>query len=141
MGEHMVTDRKRFITGMTGVYAAAAELSAKGFIVTITARNAPGVDIMASTPDLKETFNIQVKANKPKGTQSFWLLNKDAQQIVSSNFVYVFVNLKEEQKPDFYTVGSAVVARDMNVSHSKSGHWYFFRRDAKYKNWDALRKT
>ena len=131
---------KRYITGITGVHYVAAVLSEKGYIVTITARNAPGIDIMASTPDLKKAFNIQVKANKVGGTQSFWLLNKDAQNIVSPNFIYIFVNLKENQKPDFYIVESTIVAKNIDVSHSKNGHWYSFKRNDKYKdNWNILK--
>jgi len=133
-------NRSRFITGMTGVYATAAELSARGYIVTLTARNAPGIDIMASTPNLMKTFNIQVKANKPHGTQSFWLLSKDAKETVSPNFFYVFVNLKENDKPDFYVTSSKTVARSIDTSRSKSGVWYSFQRDPKHKDrWDLLR--
>ena len=133
-------NRKRFVTGMTGVYFVAAELSSRGYVVTTTARNAPGVDIMASRPNLKKAYNIQVKANKPYGTQSFWLLGKDARKLVSPNFFYVFVNLKENEKPDFYVVRSAVVARNIDVSHTKRGHWYSFQRNARYKDRWALLK-
>lgn len=125
---------------MTGVYFTAAELSSRGFIVTITARNAPHVDIMVSTPNMKKTFSIQVKANKPDGTKSFWLLNKEAKKTVSPSFFYVFVNLNENRKPDFYIVKSGTVAKNIEVSRSKSGRWYSFQRDEKYKNrWDYFK--
>lgn len=135
----MVKNYKRFITGMTGVYAVATELSSRGYIVTITSRNAPHVDIIVSTPNLKKTFNIQVKANNPYGTKSFWLLNKEAKNIKSNNFIYLFVNLKENVKPDFYIVKSRIVAKNIDVNHSKSGHWYSFQRDNKFKDkWTTL---
>ncbi len=136
----ITSNTKGFITGMTGVYSVAAELSARGYIVTTTTRNAPGIDIMASTSDLKKTFNIQVKANSTGGTHSFWLLNKDAENLVSPNFFYIFVNFKSNQKPDFYIVESSIVSQNVDVNHSKSGHWYSFQRDEKYKDkWELLK--
>ncbi|MCJ7696752.1 MAG: hypothetical protein MUO73_00255 [Thermoplasmata archaeon] len=132
----MKTDKERFknfLTGMTGVFTVAAELSAKRYIVTLTSRNAPGIDIIASSLDLKKTFNIQVKANASDGTQSFWLLNKDAQNLISPNFFYVFVNFKKDQKPDFYVVESSIVAQNVEVSHSENSDWYSFQRNEKYK--------
>lgn len=125
---------------MTGVYCVAAELSSRGYIVTVTARNAPGVDIMASTVNGKKAFNIQVKANKPGGTHSFWLLGKGAKKTVSPNLFYVFVNLHKDRKPDFYVVKSYIVARNLDISRSKNGTWYSFGRNEKYKNqWKYLR--
>jgi len=132
-------NRERFVTGMTGVYFVAAELSAKGYVVTTTARNAPGIDIMASTPDLKRTFNIQVKANKVGGTQAYWLLDKNANRTESANLLYVFVNLKENAKPDFYIVPSHVVAKNVEHSRAKNSEWWSFHRDNKYKDrWDLF---
>ncbi|MFA6328888.1 MAG: hypothetical protein WCY41_05570 [Candidatus Micrarchaeia archaeon] len=99
--------KKGFITGMTGVYLVAAELSKHNIIATLTSRNAPGVDIISSTQDLKRVFNIQVKTNSKNA--SFWLLNKDAKGTYSPNFVYVFVNLREGGA-DFYIVPSKKVS-------------------------------
>lgn len=131
---------ERFITGMRGVYSVAAELSARGYIVTITARNAPGIDIIASTSDMKKSFNIQVKANKSHGTQSFWLLNKEAKRTISSIFFYIFVNFKEDKNPDFYIVKSKIVAKNLDISHTKRGVWYSFERDERYlNNWNVLK--
>ena len=131
---------ENFITGMTGVYFAAAELSSRGFLVTITARNAPHADIMVSTLNMKKTFSIQVKANKPNGTKSFWLLNKKSKKTTSPSFFYIFVNLNENKKPDFYIVKSNIVAKKIKVSHRKSSDWYSFQRDEKYKDrWDYLK--
>jgi hypothetical protein len=124
---------------MTGVYCAAAELSARGYIVTVTARNAPTVDLMASTPDLKKTFNIQVKCNKPKGNKAFWLMS-EAAKVASPNLVYIFVNLKENAKPDFYITDSRTVSKNIGIDRRKNSIFYWFGRNAKYKdNWNVLK--
>jgi hypothetical protein len=128
---------------MAGVYSAAAELSLRNYVVAVTSRNAPGVDIVAVSPDLRKALSFQVKANKPKGTHAFWLLNKRAMHDVSKSLFYVFVNLKEEgYRPDFYVVPSRVVARDMVIERSKTkkqSTWYSFRRDENWKDrWEIL---
>jgi hypothetical protein len=128
---------------MSGVYYAAAELSSKGYVVTLTARNAPAVDMLVSTADLRHVFNVQVKANKPKeagGTQAYWLLSKEAKSLVSPNLIYVFVNLKQNGKPDFYVAKSSTVAKRTVVERRKNSTWYSFNRDESYKDrWDLFR--
>ncbi|MGH7409065.1 MAG: hypothetical protein ACREKF_13800 [Candidatus Methylomirabilales bacterium] len=128
------------LTEMAGVYSVAAELSLRGHVVAVTSRNAPGVDIIAVSPDLQKTVSIQVKANKPTGTHAFWLLSKRAQTDVAPSLFYVFVNLKDtEQRADFYVVPSKIVARDMVVDERRQSTWYSFGRDQKYRDrWDLL---
>jgi len=44
-------DRKKLdpiLTGVAGAYYVAAELSRRGIVATMTLRNTPGVDILAS---------------------------------------------------------------------------------------------
>ena len=124
---------------MTGVYYAAAELSSQGCLVTVTARNAPTVDMMVSTPNLKKTTNVQVKSNKAGGNQSFWLLSKEARRSLP-NLTYIFVNLKKNERPDFYIVDSGTVAKKMSIERTKSGIWYAFGRDERYKDrWDLFK--
>ena len=133
-----LVNRKNFITGMTGVYCVAAELSSRGFLVTLTSRNAPIVDMMVSTPDLTKTTNVQVKTNKVQGTQSFWLLSREARNS-SPNLLYVFVNLRKNEKPNYYIVPSNRVAKEMDVEHTKGGVWFSFARNERDKNrWDLF---
>lgn len=136
----MAEDRPQ--TGQAGVYFVAAELSLRNYIATVTARNAPCVDIIATSPRLR-SINIQVKANKPKGTHSFWLLGQRSKNDSSDTLFYVFVNLHSgERKPDYYVVPSRVVARRMSIERSRTGAkstWYSFARIEKYRDrWDLL---
>ena len=124
-----------YTKGMAAVYYAAAELSERGYIVTTTARNAPKVDILVTTPDMKKTFNVQVKTT----THSYWII-KDAKKAVSPNFLYIFVKFKGKQKPDFYIVKSTKVARNINIYRSKNAVWPCFSPDEKDKDrWNLLR--
>jgi hypothetical protein len=48
-------------TGIAGEYFVAAELVKRGWIVGMTAKNAPGVDLLAAQPDSDRNVRIDVK--------------------------------------------------------------------------------
>ena len=127
---------KQQMTGMLGAYLAAAELTHKGLIVSITSRNARGADLLVADAAYKRTWSVQVKTNRKPAT--FWLLSKDFKQVVSPTHVYLFINLRGEQRPDYYVVPSRVVAKTGTTTPERSGGsiWYsFWRKDAeKYKD-------
>jgi hypothetical protein len=132
---------KGYFTGMTGVYFVAAELSARGYIVAVTSRNAPGIDIMATNEEGKR-FDIQVKTNRAGGTQSYWLLSEKAREAHYSGLLYIFVNLKGlDKRPDFYVVPSVKVAEKLAVFKSSTGStWYAYNRSESDKErWDLLK--
>ncbi|WP_130229165.1 hypothetical protein [Bradyrhizobium sp. Leo121] len=51
------------MTGMLGTYLAAAELTQKGLVVSITSRNARGAHLLAADQEYKRTWSVQVKTN------------------------------------------------------------------------------
>ena len=112
------------ITGMTGVYLVAAELSQRGLITTVTSRNVKAADILAATPDAKKTFAVQVKTNST--SLKYWLVGEHL--LHTPNLIYVFVRLKKDKPCDFYVVHSKSVAR--NTFHEKYGktktYWHSF---------------
>ena len=119
------------MTGMLGTYLAAAELTHKGLIVSITSRNARGADLLVTDPAYKRTWSIQVKTNSRPTT--FWLLNKDYKELVSPTHIYIFINLRSNNRPDYYVVPSRVVAKRGTTTPERRGGsiWYsFWRRDA-----------
>jgi hypothetical protein len=85
------------MTGMLGTYLAAAELTQKGLIVSITSRNARGADLLVTDKDYEKTLSIQVKTNRKAAT--FWLLNKAYKELKSATHLYVFVNLHGKERP------------------------------------------
>lgn len=128
----------RYQTGMHGVYLVAAELTGRGFIVSVTSRNAFGADLLVTRQGCEMTWSVQVKTNRQ--TPSFWLLNSHAQEMKYPSHIYVFVNLKEKDRPEYYIVKSEFVADNVCVQPTKSGTWYSFgRTDAipYLEGWDA----
>lgn len=104
----MATVRSSILSGVSGEYFVAAELSRMGYIASITLRNTKGVDILASSSNAGLQVGIQVKTNR--GSRRAWLVNKKAEHNHASNLYYVFVNLNHGKSPDYYVVPSKVVA-------------------------------
>lgn len=112
------------LTGMTGVYLVAAQLSRRGFVVSPTSRSAHGVDLLASAPSGIRTLAFEVKTNAR--SFSFWLLGKKANQITTRSQYYVLVNLRKGVE-EYFVVPSRIVAKRMVVKTRASGRskWRF----------------
>src|SRR5882757_10010201 len=93
------------ITGVSGEYFAAAELSRRGWIAVLTLKNTPNIDLIATTQDGSRTVNIQVKT-RSVGNRKGWILTKGIETIVpGNNFYIVFVDLQGiDSKPDYYII-------------------------------------
>jgi hypothetical protein len=98
------------LTGMTGVYLVAAQLSRRGFVVSPTSRSAHGVDLLATTPNGSRTLVFEVKTNARSFT--FWLLGKGAAEMTSRGLYYVLVNIREDSE-EYFIVPSRIVAKGM----------------------------
>ena len=61
------------LTGISGEYFVAGELSRKGYIALLTLKSTAGVDILVSNPENAKTINIQVKTAWKESRE--WLLN------------------------------------------------------------------
>jgi hypothetical protein len=122
---------KAQMTGMLGTYLAAAELTYQGLVVSITSRNARGADLLVTTQDCKRTWSVQVKTNRKAA--GFWLLSKDYNDLLSPTHIYIFINLRGDEKPDYYVVPSKIVGRHgvTTTPRSTGSIWHsFYRRDA-----------
>jgi len=104
------------LTGVSGEYFVAAELSRRGYIASITLRNTKGIDVLASNEDASKSVGIQVKTNHIKRKK--WLLNKKSEDYHNKNLYYVFVNLKDVgEKPEYHIVPSQKVADYVTKTH------------------------
>ncbi|MGA1979729.1 MAG: hypothetical protein ABSG99_04075 [Sedimentisphaerales bacterium] len=119
---------KNQLTGMTGVYLTAAELSKRGLIAALTSRSAQGADILVTDIDCQRSYTVQVKTNAR--TFNFWLLNSKAKQMVSNNLIYALVNLRKTET-EYYLVPSQVVAANIKVSKPSDTKtiWYSIYRN------------
>lgn len=137
---------KAQLTGMAGVYLAAAELSLRGYIVAPTSRNAQGVDLLVSNSEGTSAIPIQVKTNST--TFSFWLLSEKCKLLESDDLFYILINLRKYEREFFIIPNKEIVGkmREEKSKSSRSGQsepsiWYsFLLEDAKpYQNkWQIL---
>jgi hypothetical protein len=102
------------LSGVAGEYLVAAELSRRGYVASLTLRNARGIDILASDGAASRSVGIQVKTNQD--SRLGWLLNRKAEDYSEDNLFYVFVNLNGSGQPDFYVVPSEIVSKAVKES-------------------------
>jgi hypothetical protein len=129
-----VAHGSKVITGAAGEYFAAAELSARGWIATISVRGAPATDVLAQHAQTGRLIAVQTKTAGP-GMTDFQLrgstkadLDADGHRIPlgdeilakGDNEWFVFVGLKElRERPDYFVVPRNLVAV---VIYSKHVH-------------------
>jgi hypothetical protein len=115
---------KHQLTGMTGLYLVAAELSKRGFIVSPTSRSALTADLLITDTSCRNIYGVQVKTNA--STFNFWLVGAKTSKIVSEHLVYALVNLRKSG-PEFFLVPSKVVAQKVIYSpptETRKTVWY-----------------
>jgi hypothetical protein len=95
------------LSGVTGEYLVAAELSPRGYIASLTLRNTRGVAILVANTDATKSVGVQVKTSQ--GRSKHWLLNKKVEEGMASNLFFVFVCLNDDTtRPAYHVVPSQV---------------------------------
>lgn len=103
------------ISGQSGEYAVASELSRLGLIATTFTRNMPDFDILATNSN--KMIKIQVKTGWCKKNYS-WRLGKKCENIFADDFYYAFVNLNElKESIEYWLIPSELVAKTIKESH------------------------
>jgi hypothetical protein len=106
------------LSGISGEYFVAAELSRKGLIAAVTLRNTRGADILASRPGGNKSVTIQVKTIQNGRIE--WLLDKSDETPKGKNHYYVFVALNgRDGQPEFHVVPGNHVAAWCADNHQK----------------------
>jgi hypothetical protein len=110
-----VTDRA--VTGATGAYFVAGELSQRGWLASLTRANAPRTDILAQLLDPPVMAAIQVKTRRSGDLQIG--IGGERPALPGANEWYVFVALRPAgERADFY-----VVPRDHVAALVYVGFW------------------
>jgi len=108
---------KKHNSGMRGVYLVAAELSRNpGLVVTVTARNGQGADILAYHTRNRRSFAIQVKTNTHGSRsvlRSFWLTGSYPIDVTPrKDFVWILVadhTVEHNEPPEFWVVPDSLM--------------------------------
>lgn len=105
--------------GHAGTYLVAAELTLRGFVATVTSRNARAVDILAYEPKKRKAFAIQVKTNSEDSSWEVDFGVGGIHEIAAPDLFYVFVKLRKGQPHDFYIVPSEEVKKRAKGTQGK----------------------
>jgi hypothetical protein len=99
---------RRVRTGIAGEFFVAAELSKRGWIATLTAKNTPDVDLLASWPDGDTHARIQVKTRTP----SYGYAHRVGRslRLVGDRDFLVLVDLGDDENPPLYWIIPTTVA-------------------------------
>ena len=122
-----ITDKHGSI-GIAGEFFVAAELTRKGYVASLTGKNTKAIDILVSNKDGSKSVAIQVKTSDSKKFDR-WVMTESVEKVFSDNLWYVFVNMRENDMPDYYIVPSTYVAKKVRDDYlewlhtpGKNGH-------------------
>jgi hypothetical protein len=105
------------LTGATGEYYVAAELSRRQWLATVTIKNSPGTDVLAQRLDRRRIVAVQTKTASP-GSKWFRLGAKDEDPGERDNEWYVFIALRGiAERPSFYVVPRHHAAAIVYLEH------------------------
>ncbi|MBX7155470.1 MAG: aspartate ammonia-lyase [Bacteriodetes bacterium] len=103
------------LIGVSGEYFVAAELSIRGFAVSLTLRNTDSIDLLATNLKDKKYISIQVKTNKDGKRR--WILGEKSEKSFEKHY-YIFVSLKGiNERPEYFIVPSNDVATAVKKTH------------------------
>lgn len=100
------------IIGSTGEFFVAAEIARRGGIATLTIKNTPNIDVIATNPKTGKSANLQVKTRGENNKQGWLLDEKVDKNSDIKNHYYIFVNLVEKDKlPEYYIIPVNIFAK------------------------------
>src|SRR5215212_101083 len=108
---------QRMRTGIAGEFFVAAELSKRGWIATLTAKNTPDVDVLASRPTGDVHARIQVKTRSPA-------------------YSYAHRVGSEAETPRYWVIPTTTAARLIKNEQIRTGDIAHFE-----DRWDLLDRT
>lgn len=139
MADGVERDRGQTIrTGIAGEFFVAAELSKRGWIATLTAKNTPDVDVLASWSTGDVQARIQVKTRTPAYAYG-WRVGRQLKLVGDRDFL-ILVDLGAESEMPTYWIVPTVKAAEMIASEQIrtstvvefEGRWDLLRQPPAY---------
>lgn len=105
------------LSGISGEYFVAAELSRRGFLAAITLRNSESIDILANSILTNKQICFQVKTSQRKRK---WPLSEKVEKDKSKNKIYIFVNLLDiNSLPEYFLIDAISLSTIIEDGHKK----------------------
>lgn len=141
----MGTATKRYQTQWAAQFFAAAELSRRGYLVSLTLGNAPAVDLVVVSPNQRQ-FMVDVKG---LASRNFWFVRE--RPAPPPDLFYIFVQVPAPTLPPrFFVLSCDDLIKEMKTAKEETlaqgGKWagaegIFWKSALAYEDsWDALPK-
>ena len=101
----MANQVKKYQTQWAAQFYVAAELTRRGYLVSLTLGNAPVADLLVVSPN-GEHFMVDVKG---QATKNFWLIKRRAPR---DDLFYILVYLPKDEHPKFFILSSHELMRE-----------------------------
>jgi hypothetical protein len=132
---------KKNIIGVAGEYFVAAELSQMSIVATLTLKNTPKIDILATNLENGSYANIQVKTMSLDNNAGWRLSQKDEELSKIKNHFYVLVNLKGiGMIPEYYIIPQQKLAALLYKDHRQWLAGDSKRKDTTMRVFDPYRR-
>lgn len=132
---------KKGIIGIAGEYFVAAELSQMGIIATLTLKNTPSIDVLATNIENGKFANIQVKTMSPNNKYGWRLSEKDEKSSKIKYHYYVLVNLQGlGALPEYYVIPQVELAKLLYKDHREYLAGGKNRKDTTMRMFDPYRR-
>lgn len=119
-------------TGIAGEFFVAGELSKRGWIATLTAKNTPDIDVLASRPTGDVHARIQVKTRSPAYAYAH-RVGRELKSVGDRDFL-VLVDLgSEAETPRYWVIPTTTAARLIKNEQIRTGDIADFEN-----RWDLL---
>lgn len=112
--------KKLNIVGVAGEYFVAAELSQRGVVATLTLKNTPYIDILATNLETGKSANVQVKTMSVENKAGWHLNPRDGEPSGIANHFYVLVDLQGSGKlPNYIIIPKPVFSKFLKSDYEK----------------------
>jgi hypothetical protein len=111
----MPAQSRRYQTQWACQFLAAAELTRRGYLVSLPFGNARFTDLMVETPNDRH-FSVDVKG---QSTKSWWII-KPPEPDNDGYFILVYVPQDLKQAPSYYILSSKDMSAELEKSQEKA---------------------
>jgi len=133
-----INQRKKYQSQWAAQFYAAAELTRRGYLISLTLGNAPRSDLLAVSPKGTQ-FKVQVKG---QAVQSSWLVQNVDKREKNLYWIFVYLPKPENESPKFFILANREMAKGWRTDpnpryrYPSGSYWSYV---SQYENhWKSL---
>jgi hypothetical protein len=112
----VTTQQRKYQTQWIAQFFAAAELTRRGYLVSITLGNAKFTDLMVETPG-NQHFSIDVKG---QSTKSYWIIKPPENDRDDQYFILVYAPRDLTESPQYFILNSDDIIEELKQNQGRA---------------------